>query len=561
MKTTMDRRQFLKYTGVSLAGLGLSSLNLPFFRMGKARAALGRDAWCFGVMGDTQWKTGLWETGGHMSCATGIIDVINQQFIGHGCKFVVQVGDLVGDESYMGKRCLPTRADHARELYHEGIGFFPLRGNHESSSTAANEFPVIFPQTLGKGHNLNGAAHFQASDNEQLKGLTYAFDYNNVRCVMLDQFVRRDGSNYNPSDKARQEYSNNMVDQVDWTDRVLSSTPDGYHSFVFSHKNLIGQNHKDNLFGDSLTSNAHARDKFLTSLHHNGTGYYISGHDHMHHRSLVSTSDGSAMVPQMITASNSYKFYTPRTGDDKRETPLGQELYTIGYYIVTVEGPRVTVDFYSASHGRKFTRVTRESLDSIPSSFAFFLRERFGYSLNGRQFEIPQEGAYIDVTDNYRGTTAKILAGTNKDTKTDYLNRNLTKTVNTGWADSNNTDDAVSDIFTLWGMADNLSLYSGAGLLPASDRVQVTDEYVLSMSYNSKKTGAFELSNGKVCIAARNKDDQWVNAVKLNHGGTTAFKKGPYKSTYGLGTYGIDPDTRTVWAVMNHEGDFVAKLI
>ncbi len=561
MKTTMDRRQFLKYTGAGLAGLGLSALNLPFFRMGKASAALGRDAWCFGVMGDTQWKTGFWETGGHMSCATGIIDAINQQFIAHGCKFVIQVGDLVGDESYMGKRCLPTRAEHARALYREGIGFFPLRGNHESSSTAASEFPDIFPQTLGKGRNLNGAAHFQASDNEQLKGLTYAFDYNNVRCVMLDQFVRKDGSNHNRPDSAGHKYANNMVDQVDWTDKILSATPDGYHSFVFSHKNLIGQNHKDNLFGDSLTSNAHARDKFLESLHSNGTGYYISGHDHMHHRSIVSSSDGSARVPQIITASNSYKFYTPRTGDDKRETPLGQELYTIGYYIVTIEGPRVTVDFYSSSHGRKFTWVQRQSLDSIPSSFAFFLRERFGYSLNGRQFEIPREGSYIDVTDSYRGTTAKILAGTNQDTKTDYLNRNLTKTVNTGWADPHRVGDAVSDIFTLWGMTDNLSLYSGSGLLPASDRVQVTDEYVLSMSCGSQKTSAFELSSGKIGIAARNKDNEWVNAVKLNHGGTTSFKKGPYKSGYGLGTYGVDPGTMTVWAVINHEGDFVAKLI
>ncbi|WP_022664643.1 metallophosphoesterase family protein [Desulfospira joergensenii] len=551
MKKTMDRRQFLKYGGAGLAGLGLSALNVPFFRMGKASAAISSNAWQFGVMSDTQWKS---TPGGEMTCATGIIDALNEQFIQQDVKFVIQVGDLCNNESVNEVRSMPTRAEHSQALYDAGIGFFPLRGNHESSSTAANELPVLFPQTLGQGSNLYGATNFQPADISGLVGLTYSFDYNNVRCVMLDQFHRKDGTDYNGS-----SYNDNMVDQVDWVDAMLSSNPEGNHSFVFAHKNLIGQNHKDNLFGGGLTSNPGPRDQFLTSLYNNRVGYYMGGHDHMHHRSLVYTADGSAKVSQIITSSNSYKFYTPRSGDDGRETPLQHELYTVGYYIVTVDGPRVTVDFYSSSHGQDYGSV---SLSACPS-FAFYLRERFGYSLNGQQFEIAQGDSYTDVVDSYSGTTAKILDGTNGNSETDYVGRDLTKAVNTGWAQSDQVDDAASQIFTLWGMADNLSLYNGdlTGQLPSEDESQETDTYTLSLTYNPRKIRTSQLMRGNFAIAARNEDDEWVNAVDLNTGGTKTFKRGPWKSGYAVGTYGVDPSTKTVWAVLNHEGDFVAKLI
>jgi hypothetical protein len=37
------------------------------------------------------------------------------------------------------------------------------------------------------------------------------------------------------------------------------------------------------------------------------------------------------------------------------------------------------------------------------------------------------------------------------------------------------------------------------------------------------------------------------------------FVVGSYQSGYGLGTYGIDFSTRTVWAVINHAGNFAVK--
>ena len=553
MKKTMDRRQFLKYSGAGLAGLGLSTLNVPFFRLGKASAAVSSDAWCFGVMSDTQWKSDADASGGENTCATGIIDALNQQFIEHNCKFVIQVGDLVDKDrdDIPGVHNLVTREAHCQALYNEGIGFYPLRGNHEPSQVAAEQFVALWPQTQGVGGNVNEATNFVQSDIEGLKGLSYAFDYENVRCVMIDQFTRLDGTGTSQSD--------NVVDQVAWVDEMVGSRPDDYHAFVLAHKNLIGGNHKDNLFGNDLTANAGSRDEFIESLDTNNVGCCIGGHDHMHHRSLVSDDSAGYKVQQLITSSNSYKFYTPRSGDDGRETMLQEELYTIGYYIFTVDGPRVTVDFYASSTGEDYASVRLYSY----TQQTFYLRERFGYSLNGLRFEIAQGESYTGIVDSYNDTTAKVLSGTNSNDETDLVGRALTKTVNTGWADGSLVDDAASDLFTLWGLVDNLSLYDEAltGNLPNGDEGQVTDTYTLSISYNPRKIRGSKLLRGSFCIAARDEDDAWVNAVELNEGSTQTFKRGPWKPSYELGTYGVDPSTKTVWAVLNHESDFVAKLV
>jgi hypothetical protein len=517
------------------------------------------NAWAFGVMSDTQWKL---TAGGENTCATGIIDALNNQFVGHQCKFVIQVGDLV-DKEYTpingtNVRTLPTRAAHTQVLYDNGIGFFPVRGNHEASATAAGEVKNLFPQTQGQGGNVVGATNFDSpalgTNGDALTGLSYSFDYNNVRCILIDQFTRFDGSNYTTGTN-----NDNVVDQVSWvTSRLSSHTGSDKHSFVFSHKNLIGQNHKDVLFGSKLTSNAAARDTFITACNNNGVRYCLGGHDHMHHRSLVSTSDKAASVGQIICSSNSYKFYIPAAGDDGRETPVTQELFTVGYYIFTVDGPRVTVDFYSASHGSDYGDV--DMLDA--PLFAFYLRERFGYSLNGEQYLVEHGESYVGIESNYSGTKAKILSGTNGNTETDYLTRQLQKTVCTGWADAN-TAGAASHVFSLWGMVDNLSLYDGTltGLLPDANESTETDEFALAITYDPKKVRPSDLVSGRFVIISKDDDGNWVSAVDLNTGGAATFIYGPWKATYGLGTYGVDPRTKTVWAVLNHEGDFALKLM
>lgn len=564
----MKRRDFLTTGSLGLAGLALGANQLPWL-MSKAVAGSIETgtSWRFGVMADTQWSNRTTDPANPASCAINVIRALNQRFIAHGVEFVVQVGDLVDVESWScpasysddpfgnagktGIRTLPYRAWAAQDLYDHGIGFFPVRGNHEASRTAANELPVLFPQTLGAGENLFGVTNVIPSAISGLQGLSYAFDLGNVRIVLIDQFTRRDGTGIT---------NNNALDQVNWVDDVLAARPADSHAFVMAHKNLIGQNHADCLFGTNAVANGAARNQFIGSLHANGVGYYLGGHDHMHHRSLIASPDGTALTEQIICASNSYKFYIPATIPNDttgRETVVAQELFTIGYYIFTVDGPCVTVEFYSASHG--FDYGDRD-LSQSPSAYDFYLRERFGYSLNGQAFDVANGESYTKVQDSFAGTAAKILSGTNADTAADndYNGRPQIKTVKTGWRDR--PAGAASAVLKLWGMADNLSLYNAAltGLLPDADGPSIADTYVLSLSYDGARVRPSTLRSGLFCLQAKDGGDNWTNAVHLNAGGTKKYVYGPWRSGYGLGTYGVDPNTRTVWAVLNRDGEFVA---
>jgi hypothetical protein len=97
-----------------------------------------------------------------------------------------------------------------------------------------------------------------------------------------------------------------------------------------------------------------------------------------------------------------------------------------------------------------------------------------------------------------------------------------------------------SDILSLWGMAELGN--------------EVTDTYVLSMSVDYRRMR--RLASGAVGIATF-VDGEWVNAVDENFGGDKQFVVGPYvEGRYALGTYGIDPDNMSAWAVLNYNADF-----
>jgi hypothetical protein len=306
----------------------------------------------------------------------------------------------------------------------------------------------------------------------------------------------------------------------------------------------------------------------------------------MHNRSLVSVTSGtpgdgiSAFVQDILCASDSSKFYTPGipSNDEKfnlpaftrtRQLQIAQELHTGGFYIFTVDGPRVTVDYYSAklpnltpdasaacsaSDPRK---PSCEYLISYTPVLHFTKAETFGYSLNGKQFLVPQAGSYTVVRDRFEETSAQILAGANGSTATDLGGRHFTKTVNTGWTPKSDAHHPghplASDVLTLWGMAD---------LDP--DRLDAIvpplDTFVLSMSFDGLRGNLREILRGEFGLAVRSASGTWQNAVDANVGGAKKFVIGPWDSEYPLGTYGVDLNTGTAWAVINHTGDFaVAK--
>jgi hypothetical protein len=604
-------------------------------------------AWKFGVISDTQWPNS--PDNKNPNVAVNVIRHINQEFIKQGVKFVVQVGDLTDKPSTVVANParvenLDIRATFVQDLYNAGIGFYPLRGNHEDKpgnpggtlpadyyGSYAREFQRIFPQTQNGINNLTPLDAMidstiygpQANtykkhlilgtnfDSEpSMPGLTYSFDYDNARFVLIDQFTKPDGTPHSNLDQA----------DIDWVGSQLSTRPADTHAFVFAHKGLITENHNDNLFNStnpdtSPTTTWPLTNSFMGYLFDNGVRYHMGGHDHMHNRAIVTSPDGLSTVQNIIAASDSYKFYIPPTMAAfntqtwrSRETQIAQEIFTVGYYIFTVDGPRVTVDYYAMPNGCNgdcdqtydvipYAGNTPTAYPNVnPSVFftdpvPFTKHETFGYSLNGKEILVPQGGSYALVDDTseavaygqtgrvgskkaaskhscddtrrehgYVGTKAAILSGTNGSTGKDFNNRALTKTVDTGWAPKNN-ENLDSDILTLWGMADSLATkldptaaaphYNYEYVVP---NTTLTDTYVLSMTY---KPGHSEhLGNGGFGIATKDDNGNWINAVDNNVGGTKAFVKGPWKASYGLGTYGVDAITKTAWAVINFEGNF-----
>jgi hypothetical protein len=618
----MKRRDFLKYGSTGVAFITIGGLKVPFLKIADASACEGDKAWKFAIISDTQWTVA--DDGKNPNtCAADVIQQVNKQFINAGVELVIAVGDTVdtGSQADIGVRAL-----YAQELYNAGIGFYPLRGNHEvvegietypggfggvaegasPDLTSGFELEYSYPQIgsatttdpkfrLGNGLNNNTPQDVTTAlvspsgdlvNNPPVskEGLpfpvgwnfsapvkvdssnysaSYSFDYKDARFILLDQFDVN--GNY---------YNSTVPSQQAWINEKIAEYRRTQHAFVFIHKNILGGNHKDNMFGvqagvdpitglgtsndpgdgygvtqsmvtpsqwAALLEKQQAEDAFISSFVDNGVHFCISGHDHHHYHSIVTSPlNPGKSIHQLITQSDSSKFYTPVPPFSANDLPITQDLYRIGYYIVTLQGSRVTIDYYASQYLPTST-PTGTFLISTTPPLTFTKRCTFGFSLNGREFQVKEGASYSVVEDNYEGTTARILGGSNGSTGTTNDGRSLTKVVNTGWG-SEPGDTVVSNVLTLWGMAD-----LGA---------ETTDTYTLSMSCQEEKFVHMGHGKESFVLATRDSNGNWVNAVSMNTGGTPESVNGPWNSSYQLGAYGFDPGTGTVWAVINYTGDF-----
>jgi hypothetical protein len=301
-----------------------------------------------------------------------------------------------------------------------------------------------------------------------------------------------------------------------------------------------------------MTSNASAQNLFFKNLSDNGVRYYIGGHDHMHHRSIVYSPDRNYTINQLITSSDSYKFYSPQvpsydqrySGNTPRELPVSQELFTVGFYIFTVDGQEITVDYYSSLNGcgGSWEAGGIDCDLTVTPSLKFCKRETFGYNLDGKEYIIHPGDPFTVVKDTCKmdgseKTEAAILSGLNKISPTIYDGRSTVQNVTTGWMPNSHTSGNLkSDILTLRGMANK----------PGSEE---SDIYTLSLTYKGEL-------NGPLSLVSKSSSGDWINTAQLNMLGNPKFVVGPYKENYTLGTYGIDPAKKTVWAVVNHGGEF-----
>ena len=177
--------------------------------------------------------------------------------------------------------------------------------------------------------------------------------------------------------------------------------------------------------------------------------------------------------------------------------------------IFTVDGPRVTIDYYADDYGnwKSDANFPYGSLD--PANFPmgttpalhFVKRSTIGYSLNGKE-NIVAQGATYAMTDDTKlartmeagfvGTAMAILDGVNNSKTTTNYNKSTAKAVDTGWTPKDCLILA-SDVLSLLGMADLGS--------------QQTDTFVLSMSYDNIPThqgsGAFGIASRGTRLVGR----------------------------------------------------------
>jgi hypothetical protein len=198
------------------------------------------------------------------------------------------------------------------------------------------------------------------------------------------------------------------------------------------------------------------------------------------------------------------------------------------------------VEYWSADVSSYVSSPSENLVNSIPV-LNFTLRESFGYSLVGQQFQIAQGGSFTTVKDTSpNGTAAQILSGTNLSIDQDGSGRALVRVVNTGWSTGTGL---ASDILILWGMQSDLGS-------------EQSETYTLQISFGASKLSASAMSNGTAGIATVDDSGNWTNAVNANFGGSKNFVAGAWKSGYTLGTYGVDTTNYVAWAVLNYGGKF-----
>jgi hypothetical protein len=337
---------------------------------------------------------------------------------------------------------------------------------------------------------------------------------------------------------------------------------------VFAHKNILGGNHKDNLFGgpvvsadpgdgsgvdlttltpaqlDALNTKIAGENSFVASMQANKVDFFISGHDHHHYYSYLTSPDGQSKTRQIIAQSDSSKFYIPKTPVSALDTPIQQDLGRIGYYIFNVKGSMVTVDYYGDAAGA----------NNYQGPFNFVKMATFSYSLNGAGNLVPEGGSYVMSDDTsvasgmdkgFVGTTMSILDGVNSSPATTNYGKPYSAYVTTSWSQGGGV--LTSDVLGLSGM----STLSGAQ----------TDPYVLSMNFKPVLLYRALIRMGRFGLLAKNAERKWVPAVQLNTPADMNFVLGPWNASYGLGTYGVDLASGTAWAVLNYNGEFAVGKI
>lgn len=252
----------------------------------------------------------------------GVNDVIFTEIVNailnENPEFVLVPGDLVG--GYPAAGTLDLQLDHwieiAQPLYDEGIGVYPVRGNHELIGTKA-----------GWDLAFSGAYALPNNGPTGEENITYSVTRDNILIVAVDQ--------YTPWHQVNQ----------DWLDSQLSQNK-AQHIFVFGHEPAFKKYHTE-----CLDNYPVLRDAFWNSIKLAGGKVYFSCHDHFYDHARIDDGDGNPDndLHQFIVGTatdglvrGDYDY----DGANSFYTPV--EVYheaNYGYLLVEIIGSEVTLEW------------------------------------------------------------------------------------------------------------------------------------------------------------------------------------------------------------------------
>lgn len=282
----------------------------------------------FVVTGDDRWETKTPRPGDENGVnVAGFTRVVTAVIAEHPSAILIN-GDLVAGAKTDGAESsqFETYFKVMQPAYDAGIKVLNVRGNHEMHCAHPDE---VWQKAMSGAHANPGSG----PDDE--KGMTYAYTMGNVLFLALDEFKRPDAG----------------VNQQ-WLNQVLAA-PHAPHVFAFGHKMaFFSGNHDDGMF----TAPA-ARDTLIKSLQAAGSRAVFFGHDHLYDHlaaKLPGWTDAQAVHQFVVGTAGapfvSFKGTTLPDADGawklERKAHVEQKL---GYAVVDVDGPKVTIVFKAES--------------------------------------------------------------------------------------------------------------------------------------------------------------------------------------------------------------------
>lgn len=211
-------------------------------------------AWRFAVLGDT-----------HVTFDSDTIAEMIPYLLNDSIDLVLLCGDIVEGGKMTTAAELETELNLwqtiFQPLYNEGIGIYPVRGNHEDD---ANNNIVIWNRVF------NGDKALPQNGPSGETNLSYSFIHKNAFFIGLDDYVNI-----------------HRINQP-WLDQQLDANNQP-HVFVFGHEAAFKVFHTD-----CLDDFPNERNTFWKSLSEAGVKTYFCGHDHFFDAIEIDDGDGVA---------------------------------------------------------------------------------------------------------------------------------------------------------------------------------------------------------------------------------------------------------------------------